>query len=66
MNVKNWNISDNMGNPYTLELGLCVLLFPVSDRATNSGGWRGDYSNIESFENKKIESVAPMSDKYME
>lgn len=55
-----------MGNPYTLELGSGVLLFPVSDRTINSGGWRGDYSNIESFENKKIESVAPMSDKYME
>jgi hypothetical protein len=58
---------DNMGSTYTLELSSGALLFPVSDRAMNSGGgWRGDFNSIESFEGEEIQSVSPMSDEYME
>jgi hypothetical protein len=57
---------DNLGNPRCLVLNSDAVLFPVSDRAMNSGGgWKGDSNRMENLEGKRIEGLEPMSDKYM-
>lgn len=59
--------TDNIGNPYCFVLEKGDILFPVSDRAMNSGGgWMGDTNKMESVEGEAIEQIAPMSDEYMQ